>query len=136
MTIQAKKYRDVATQITVFPKFSRQGLFDVSTQVTSKEIQRDPKLRSLPNGTTIIQNSIVNQSESTIILNAGSESEMILHKCTICGKVTKINRIGRGISKFMLKKKYTCVAIVERFTPVGASQLTSYPLRAQTDCCV
>lgn len=109
MTIQAKKYRDVATQITVFPKFSRQGLFDVSTQVTSKEIQRDPKLRSLPNGTTIIQNSIVNQSESTIILNAGSESEMILHKCTICGKVYKNKQNWQGHIKIHAQEKvYMC----------------------------
>lgn len=109
MTIQAKKYRDVATQITVFPKFSRHGLFDVSTQVTSKEIQRDPKLRSLPNGTTVIQNSIVNQSESTIILNAGSENEMILHKCTICGKVYKNKQNWQGHIKIHAQEKvYMC----------------------------
>ncbi|XP_061162463.1 zinc finger protein 836-like isoform X1 [Saccostrea echinata] len=109
MTIQAKKYRDVATQITVFPKFSRQGLYDVSTQVTAKEILRDPKLRSLPNGTTVIQNSIVSQSESTIILNSGSENEMILHKCTICGKVYKNKLNWQGHIKIHAQEKvYMC----------------------------
>lgn len=109
MTIQAKKYRDVATQITVFPKFSRQGLYDVSTQVTSKDILRDPKLRSLPNGTTVIQNNIVNQSESTIILNAGNENEMILHKCTICGKVYKNKQNWQGHIRIHAQEKvYMC----------------------------
>lgn len=109
MTIQAKKFRDVATQITVFPKYSRQGLYDVSTQVSSKDILRDPKLRSLPNGTTVIQNSIVNQSESTIILNAGNENEMILHKCTICGKVYKNKLNWQGHIKIHAQEKvYMC----------------------------
>ncbi|KAJ8302641.1 hypothetical protein KUTeg_019037 [Tegillarca granosa] len=92
MSITAKKYRDVATQITCYPKFSRQGLFDVSTQVTNKDIRtplRVGSIKNLPNGTTVIQNSIKTQNESTVVLNAGDSSELIFHKCNICGKIYK-----------------------------------------------
>ncbi|XP_060073270.1 zinc finger protein 528-like [Ylistrum balloti] len=93
MSIKAKQYRDVATQITCFPKFTRQGLFDVAIQVSSKDIRRNPlKIsggKQLPNGTKIIQNNIKTQNESTVVLNAGDASQLIFHKCNICGKVYK-----------------------------------------------
>ncbi|XP_033754656.1 transcriptional repressor CTCFL-like [Pecten maximus] len=93
MSIKAKQYRDVATQITCFPKFTRQGLFDVAIQVSSKDIRRNPLKISagkhLPNGTKIIQNNIKTQNESTVVLNAGDASQLIFHKCNICGKVYK-----------------------------------------------
>ncbi|XP_069112706.1 uncharacterized protein [Argopecten irradians] len=93
MSIKAKQYRDVATQITCFPKFTRQGLYDVAIQVSSKDIRRNPLKISagkhLPNGTKIIQNNIKTQNESTVVLNAGDASQLIFHKCNICGKVYK-----------------------------------------------
>ncbi|XP_021376782.1 zinc finger protein 782-like [Mizuhopecten yessoensis] len=93
MSIKAKQYRDVATQITCFPKFTRQGLYDVAIQVSSKDIRRNPlrisASKHLPNGTKIIQNNIKTQNESTVVLNAGDASQLIFHKCNICGKVYK-----------------------------------------------
>ncbi|CAG2232762.1 KRAB [Mytilus edulis] len=88
--VKETRYRDVATQITCYPKFSRQGLFDVATQVTKRDILGGTvKNRQLPNGTTIIQNNIKTQNQSTVILNAGASSQMVFYKCNICGKLYK-----------------------------------------------
>ena len=108
MTVTAKKFRDVATQITVFPKFSRSGLFDVATQVAPRDLSLSPKKRSLANGTTVIQNSIKTQNESTVILNAG-EGEIIFYKCNICGKVYKNKQNWQNHIKLHAQEKvYMC----------------------------
>lgn len=108
--VKETRYRDVATQITCYPKFSRQGLFDVATQVTKRDILGGTvKNRQLPNGTTIIQNNIKTQNQSTVILNAGASSQMVFYKCNICGKLYK-NKLNwqNHIKTHATEKVYMC----------------------------
>lgn len=110
MSVKETRFRDVATQITCYPKFSRQGLFDVATQVTKRDILGGTiKNRQLPNGTTIIQNNIKTQNQSTIILNAGDSSQMVFYKCNICGKLYKNKINWQNHIKIHAKEKvYMC----------------------------
>lgn len=108
--VKETRFRDVATQITCYPKFSRQGLFDVSTQVTKNDIKGGTAVnRQLPNGTTIIQNNIKTQNQSTVILNAGGSSQMVFYKCNICGKLYKNKPNWQNHIKSHAKEKiYMC----------------------------
>ncbi|CAC5412349.1 KRAB [Mytilus coruscus] len=108
--VKETRYRDVATQITCYPKFSRQGLYDVATQVTKRDILGGTvKNRQLPNGTTIIQNNIKTQNQSTVILNAGASSQMVFYKCNICGKLYKNKPNWQNhIKSHATEKVYMC----------------------------
>lgn len=108
--VKETRFRDVATQITCYPKFSRQGLFDVATQVTKNDIKGGTAVnRQLPNGTTIIQNNIKTQNQSTVILNAGGNSQMVFYKCNICGKLYKNKPNWQNHIKSHAKEKiYMC----------------------------
>lgn len=132
--VKETKYRDVATQITCYPKFSRQGLFDVATQVTKKDILGGTvRNRQLPNGTTIIQNNIKTQNQSTVILNAGDSSQMVFYKCNICGKLYK-NKLNwqNHIKTHAKEKVYMCGHCGKVFQKISlASHLRTHSELAQ-----